>query len=533
MNYFSGARLSSSILRILRRLGAISFVCSAFIYCGSNQLSVFAAQTNDTASGVLPALQAKTILHAGAGEAWRKQPPSLPPPRPFKLPNITTYKLDNGLTVQLVENKRFPWITANIGIKAGSTFESTDKLGLADMTADMLTEGTESKKSREIADAIDFIGGGLKASSDYDYSLVGASCLSKYTDQMFDLLSDVLLHPSFPQEELSLKKANLIQELAMKRSEPDFLVEERFNKVLFGNHPYAVVAPTPQTVQAITRQDLIDFHKRFYLPNESVLIVIGNFDEAKIKNLIASHFGGDWKPGILPGTKVALMPSQHGRHIYLVNRPDSVQSAIRLGNISIKKSDPDFFPMMVANEILGGATQARLFLNIREQKGYTYGAYSAIEARKQPGSFSAQSAVRTEVTGPSLQEFLYELDRIRNTKVSDKELKDAKAYLVGSFQLGLETESGLAARLLDIKMYDLPDDYLESYVNKVMAVTADDVRRVAHRLIDLDNIVIAVVGDAKKVKPELEYFGPVEVWESSGVLSTGFNNKTTSKSVTQ
>ncbi len=453
-------------------------------------------------------------------ETWRKTPPTLPAPRPFKMAPVTSYKLDNGLQVELVPDHRFPFVTVSLGIKAGSCYESPDKLGLADITADMLTEGTSTKKSREIADEIDFIGGGMKASSDYDFTLLSGSALSKYTDRLFNLMSDVLLHPSFPEDELQLKKTNLLQELAMKRSEPDFLVEERFNRVVFGNHPYAVVAPTPKTVQAINRKDLQDFHSRFYLPNESVLIVVGDFDEQKLREVINSHFNSDWKTGHLPIAQLPNAPQQHGRHIYLVDRPGSVQSSIHLGNVAIKKTDPDYFPMLVTNEILGGATQARLFLNIREQKGYTYGAYSEMAARREPGSFSAEAEVRTEVTAPSLEEFLYELDRIRNVRVTDKELKDAKNYIVGSFQLGLETQSGLAQRLLEAKLYDLPSDYLEKYTEKVMAVNADDVRRVARRLIDIDNIVIAVVGDAAKIKKELDYFGPVEVYDTSGALST-------------
>jgi zinc protease len=198
---------------------------------------------------------------------------------------------------------------------------------------------------------------------------------------------------------------------------------------------------------------------------------------------------------------------------------------MRIGNVAIKKTDPDYFPMVVANHILGGAAHSRLFLNIREQKGFTYGAYSSLSASKQPGTFTAEAEVRTDVTAPSLEEFLYELDKIRNVKVTDKELKDSKAYIVGSFQLGLEVQSGLAQRLLELKLYDLPDNYLETYTNKVMAVTPDDVRRVARRLIDEDNLVIAVVGDAKKIKPELQYFAPVIVYDTDGKLSSDSPNR--------
>ena len=182
----------------------------------------------------------------------------------------------------------------------------------------------------------------------------------------------------------------------------------------------------------------------------------------------------------MPTASMPPLPKHQGRRIYLVNRPGSVQSSIKLGNVAISRTDPDYFPMTIANQILGGAAHSRLFLNIREQKGFTYGAYSSIASHRQPGAFSAEAAeVRTDVTAPSLQEFLYELERIRNVKVTDKELKDAKAYIVGSFQLGLETQSGLAQRMLELKLFDLPDNYLENYANKVMAVTPDDIRRVS------------------------------------------------------
>lgn len=462
----------------------------------------------------------ETPLATGVNpEAWRKNVPTMPPPRPFKLPNIVTYKLDNGMKVELVEDHRFPFVTFAMGIKAGSTLDPHERLGMSDLTADMLVEGTDKRSSKQIADDVDFIGGGLKAISEYDYTEVSASALSKYQDRMLELMSDVLLHPTFPQDELDLKKTNLIQELAMKRSEPDFLVQERFDKVLFGSHPYSVVAPTPASVKALTQADLRTFHDANYVPNESSLVVVGDFDPAKMKEMIAKDFDG-WKPGTIKPPVNAEVPAQHGKRIYLVNRPGSVQSSIKLGNVSISKTDENYFPMLVANQVLGGAAQARLFLNIREQKGYTYGAYSNISARRERGPFQASADVRTDVTSPSLEEFIYELSRIRDVPVTAKELKDAKNYLVGSFQLNLETQSGLAQRLLETNVYNLPDNYLETYSDKVLAVSGDQVRTAARKLIDLDNIVIAVVGDAVKIKKDLEFFAPVEVYDTSGKLTT-------------
>lgn len=480
----------------------------------SNSLTKSGASNIDTGKLEVPSASV-------SNEQWRKNPPSSPPPRPFKLPTITSYKLDNGLQVQLIEDHRVPFLTVALGIKAGSALEPKDKLGLAEMTADMLNEGTTTKKSKEIADETDFIGGGLKAVSDFDFTIVSGSALSKYSDRLVNLLSDIVFHPTFPEEELKLAKTNLTQALAMKRSEPDFLVEERFNKVVFGDHPYSVVAPTPTTIENIARKDLQEFHDSHYLPNEATLVIVGDFDPAHLKQQIESKFGtGIWKSGTMPVADMPQLPKQNGRKIYLVDRPGSVQSSIKLGNVAINKADPDYFPVQVANQILGGAAHSRLFLNIREQKGYTYGAYSSVAAHRQRGPFAAESEVRTEVTAPSLEEFLYELSRIRDVKVTDKELKDAKTYIVGSFQLGLETQAGLAQRLLELKLYDLPDNYLETYADKVMAVTSEQIRKVARKVIDTNNIVISVVGDAAKIKQDLQYFAPVEVYDTTGKLSS-------------
>lgn len=461
----------------------------------------------------------REIKALASDELWRKNPPGVPAPRPFNLPKIEKYTLANGLEVELVEDHRFPVIAFNLGFRSGTTSDPQDLLGLSEMTADMLTEGTAKRTSKQIASEIDFIGGGLAAASDYDYTILSGSALSAYSDRLLDLMTDVLFNPSFPDSELSLKKVNLIQELTIKRGEPDFLVEERFNKTVFGSHPYSVVAPTEAAINKISRKNLIDWHAAHYQPKNTVLLVIGDFSAAKIKSEIESKFGS-WKAQDLNTADQPLPPRQDGRRIYLVDRPGSVQTSIKVGNVGVKRSDPDYFPMLVMNQILGGAAHARLFLNIREAKGFTYGAYSRVAARKDSGSFFATASVRTDVTNPSLLEFLYELDRIRTTKVTDEEIKSAKNYLAGSFQLGLETHSGLAQRLLEAKLYNLPDNYLETYADKITAVTVDDVRKAAGRLIDANNLVIAVVGDGKKIEKDLELFGPVTVYDSQGKLST-------------
>ena len=464
-----------------------------------------------------PAKQATSSSEAKESKSsdWRAKPPTFPAPRPFTLPEVETYKMDNGLEVQLVEDNRFPYVTAFLGLKRGSLQEPEGKLGLADITADQINEGTESMTSKQIAAEGDFIGGGVSAGSDYDFTIVRGSCLSNYTPRLFTLMEDILLHPSFPESELKLKKTNWIQELKMKRSQPHFLLEEQFRKVVFGSHPYSVVAPTAEMISKLKREDLVAYHKATYVPDDAVLLVIDDFESDEMKAQIKDTFE-DWKASEPTVKKVPAGKLHKGKKIYLVDRPGSVQSSIKVGNLGIKKTDPDYFAMQMMNQILGGSAHSRLFLNIREQKGYTYGAYSSMHARVYPGAFEASADVRTEVTGPSVKEFLFELDRMRDEQVTAEELDDAKNYMVGQFQLGLETQSGLAQRLLEVALYDLPKDYLETYADNVMKVSVQDVQQAAKKAIKEKDLVITVVGDAKKIKEDLRTYAPIEIYDMGG-----------------
>lgn len=478
---------------------ALASVALSFSLVGSNSLSIAAESTDSAPDSV----------------AGKQSPPAVPAPRPFKMPVVEEYQLPNGMNVQLIPDKRTPMVTFGMGIKSGASQEPRHKKGLADVTAGMLNEGTKTSTSREIAEEIDFIGGGMNAGSDADFTLISGSALSQYTDRLFGILSDVILNPVFPEEELKLQKTNITQGLIAKRSDPGFLLEERFAKVVFGDHPYGTVLPTPEHIASITRNDLIAWHQNHFLPNETYLVVVGDFEAADMKALIEKTFGS-WKPGKINEIAEGATPKLIGKRIYLVDRPGSVQSNLKVGNMAIKRTDPDYFPLLVANQILGGGGNARLFLNLREQKSFTYGAYSGFSARREPGAFAASTDVRTEVTAPALKEVFAELQRIRETEVPDKELQAAKNYLVGSYQLGLETQGGIAQRLLDAKIYNLPKDYLERYSEQVIAVSPKDVNRVARKYMDLDNVTIAVVGDASKVRKDLLPLGPIEMYDIHG-----------------
>ena len=257
----------------------------------TNQFASAAAHNKGKFSTKQSALLSQSSSLSKQSETFRHSPPALPAPHPFKLMDITSYTLPNGLSVQLLPDHRVPLVTVQLGVNAGASLEPKTLLGLAGITADMITEGTSSRTSKEIANEIDFIGGALGATANHDSVIVGSSALSKYTPRLLNIFADVVLQPNFPEDELKLQKTNLIQELSIKRSEPDFLVDERFSKSTFGDHPYAVIAPTEKTVQAITKEDLQKFHNEHYLPNESYLVVVGDFDLEKIKALIDEKFG--------------------------------------------------------------------------------------------------------------------------------------------------------------------------------------------------------------------------------------------------
>jgi len=382
--------------------------------------------------------------------------------------------------------------------------------------ANLLTEGTKTRRSRQIAEEVALIGATLSAGSNSDYLTVAASALSDYSSRIFELLADVTLNPTFPEEELVLAKENTKQGLIQQRAQPSFLASEQTARVLFGEHPYSVISPTPESIDATTQAELLEFHRETIVPNRASLIVVGdiNFQQVLAE---AEKLFGEWAAGGDPELKFPAPPSIEKRSAYVVDRPGSEQTNIVIANHAIKRTDPDFFPMLVMHTVLGANASSRLFMNLREEKGYTYGAYSSLDARTFGGTFRASAEVRTEVTGAALHEFFYELDRIRNEDVSEKELHDAIAYLTGVFPIRLETQEGLIDQLTQMKMLGLPGDYLHTYREQVAAISRADIRRVAVEHVTPDKAVIVIVGDSAAILDEVRRFSQdVELFDSNG-----------------
>ena len=443
-------------------------------------------------------------------EDWRKNAPPAGQSRPLKLPGIHEATLDNGLILLVVEDHRAPIVTMDIALPVGQVNDPPGKPGLAEAAANLISEGAAGLTSQQLSRKVERLGGRLSSAAGPDFTEVSISALSQITDQMLNLLAQVLLKPDFPETEIALYKDSRIQNLTAQRQDPAFLANEQFNKVIFGSHPYSISAPTPASVSALNRQTIQAFYEAYYDPAGSVAVIVGDFDweavQARAKAVL-----GSWKTRPNEPRAVPSPPERSGVQIYLLDRPGSTQADIRIGNLALRRGDKDYIPLLVANTILGGGTSSRLFLDVREQKGYTYDVGSYLRPQKQYGVFFGSTETRTEVAGAAIKAILDEFDRIRNEKVSTEDLQHAKNFIDGSFSLSLSTQGSLAEQLLRTRLYSLGPDYLESFRSGVDSVTIDQVQLAARQYISSARCAIVVVGDAAKLKPQLQVLGPVVI----------------------
>ena len=435
-----------------------------------------------------------------------------------KLPRAQEATLKNGLRVILLENHRVPTFSMQMVFTSGGLSDPADQHGLATFTAAMLREGTQARTSKEIAEQLDTLGATLFANSGLSSftTNVNASGLVENFDSVLDIFADVVRNPKFPKEELEKYKTRTLSQLQFQRSSPNFLAAERFNAAVYGEHPASLVAPPAESLKRAAAEDLARFHSTYYRPNNAMLAVVGDVTLKEILPKLERAFS-DWKTGDVPKTSIPSAAAQYKEsRIYLIDRPGSVQTLLQLGNIGIERTDPDYFALLVMNRIVGGGGTARLQRNLREAKSYTYGASSGFGGGKFRGTWQASSSVRTEVTEGAMREFVNEFKNIRDVPVSAAELDNAKRGLVGSFALSLEQPQLLLQNIVTQKLYDLPADYWDTYPQKVAAITADDVRRVAQQYVDLNKLQIIAVGDASKVREALAPYGTVVVYDANG-----------------
>jgi len=441
--------------------------------------------------------------------------PVVGPERPFQLAPRVERTLPNGLRVIVTRQTAIPKVSITLTVLSGYSSDPADLTGLASLTADLIQEGTKTRSSREIRRDVFGMGGSLTAAASQDFTSISVRGLSEFSSRLLDLVADVAMNPILPEDELAILKQQHLQGVAQQKASPQFVANQTFRKALFGDHPYARTSETEGSLQAMTRAKLAAFHADHYRPNNAFVLIVGAIDPETMMAAASKAFGG-WSRGEVASPAYPAPPALSGRHVYFVQRPNSIQSSIAVGNIAVKRSDPRWFEMSLANTIYGGAFNSRIVRNIREEKGYTYSPQSIMTGFGNAGFYRFAADVRNEVTGATLTEVFKEIDKMRAEGSDGAELQGAKQYLRGIFPIQTATQTGLSATLNNVYVFGLPKDYTETFRAKIDAVTPAQVKSGAATLLGSDNSVIAIVGDYAKVKDQLAGYANITFLDLNG-----------------
>jgi predicted Zn-dependent peptidase len=475
-----------------------------------------AAPVSTPAAPPATAGQPATAARLTPDASFRAQPPEPGPERPFQPPHWSRFKLKNGLDGYLVEFHDLPLVDLNLIVKTGSASNPPDKAGLADLTARMLVEGTKTRGALEIADQVASLGATLVTGSTWEASSGLVSTLTRNLDPALALFSDVILHPAFDTKEFGRVRDNLLTAIARRKDSPPTVAGLALAHLLYGpKHPYGwPTTGTEASIKKLTPADLRAFYQANYRPGNAALIVAGDVTEATLRPKLEAAFKS-WHGGRVAARKLPVPAAPAGTKIFLIDKAGAPQSSIRVGQIGIDRLNPDYFAVTVMNLILGGGFY-RLDLNLREGKGWTYGARSSFDSRRAPGPFSAGGEFVAPHSADSVAEILKEVNGIRDSDVTDAELARAKDQIVKSFPARFATRASAAAQLADLAVFGFPDGYWAEYTKKIAAVTKDDVRRVARKYLDPGHLTIVVVGDRNSTEAPLGKLAPVEVRDLDG-----------------
>jgi zinc protease len=434
-----------------------------------------------------------------------------------KLPRPQEADLANGPHLMVLEDHRLPRISMQIIVPgAGGFYDPADRIGLAGYTAQMMREGTKTRTSQQISQELETIAATLAVGAGVSSTgaSVSAAALTENFDKVMDIAVDVLLNPSFPADEWDRLRTRAKAGLQQQRSQPAFLAAEMFNKVVYGDHPAGRISATPQTLDAITRDAMVEFHRAHFVPDHAAIAFAGDITLADARKLIETKLG-TWQKAGTPNPAVTEPPPAGPAKVYLVSRPNSVQTTLAVGTQSMTRTDPDYDALTVANRVLGGV-MGRLFRHLREEKGYTYGISSGFGAFKHRGDWEAQTSVRTDVTEPALTDLLDEIAQMRDKPVPADELADIKRAIVASFALSLESPQRVLGYYTESWTYGLPADYWDTYPARISAVTAEEAQAAAKKYWDASRLQIVAVGDATKITDILKKKGDVALFDADG-----------------
>lgn len=447
---------------------------------------------------------------AGAGLV-----PALGPERPVVWPARTARQLANGLRVVLVEAHGVPRLTVELIVRSGNAVAALSVPGLADMVATTVRTGTARRSRRQIEEDLRRMGGEIGTGAGTDSSTLFVDGLADAAGPLVELVAEIARQAAFPADEFERERRQAIEGLKLERVTPGFLASERLRRELFGAHPYAVLSPSVEQVEAYRIEQLRQFYGRHWVASNALLIAVGDFSSARMMEQIERAFGS-WPAGDAPPFDDSPLEPSRGRRVHVVHLPETTQARVIVAARAITRLHPDWMRLAVANAIFGGAFHSRLVANIREQKGYTYSPGSHVQSLRRHGWFAAQAAVRNDVVAASLAEIFYEMDRMRALPVTAEELEEIQNYLTGVFSLGVATQDGLRGQLATVCLHDLPEDYLETYRERVRSVTLDQVLDAARKWMDSANALVIVVGDREQVASQAALFGQVKLWDAAG-----------------
>jgi zinc protease len=447
----------------------------------------------------------------------RTTAPAPSEPRPYRFPHITRTVLPNGLRVLVAENHNAPVVSFRTLVRSGADHDTHANAGLAAITADLLDEGAGNRDAIQLAEELGMLGAAMASAADWDASYVSADGLARNGDATLEIIADITARATLPEDGLERVRAERLNELLQQRNEPSVIAGKRFSHLLYGTGAYGnSVSGNPDSVGRITIDDVRAFYKQHYVPNNSAIVVSGDIDPAHAVDLVTRVLG-DWERGAEPPRPVIQPRPIDASRVYVIDRPQAVQSEIRVGHLGVPRTCEDYFPLSVMNSIFGGTFNSRINLNLREKHGYTYGARSQFAFRRHAGPFVIAAPVRNEVTLQSVSEVLAELRRIRTGDLEDRELAEVKSYLMGVFPATVQTASDIGSRLVDMELYGLTEDYFDRYRENIANVSKEDIERVANKYLDPDRVLIVIVGNAREIREPLGTLGmPVHELDIDG-----------------
>jgi zinc protease len=444
---------------------------------------------------------------AGQARSWPSERPPRPlEARPVKFPAYELRKLPNGLQVVIVSHHEQPSVSVRMIVRAGAAHDPKGKMGVAMLTATLLDQGAGKRSAEQIADAIDFVGGILTTGAGTDLTYISTVVLKDSLPLALELISDVVRRPAFAQEELDRQRQQALSGMKVSREDPEAVANQVIDRLVYGFHPYGLPGSgTVESLSSITRQDLVDFHRQHYLPNNALIAVVGDVSADEAMAGLTKVFG-EWPQGTVPAFQ-PTDPPQPTKRVIVIDKPDAVQTEIRIGQVGIPRQHQDYLAMDQAIKILGGEGANRLQQVLRSQRGLTYGASADLDTYKRTGGIVAETDTRTDATAEVLRLAVDEFYKLQRERVYEGELEGAQAYLAGHFPLTIETPDAIATQVLNQLFYELPLEELETFPERVRSVSPDDVQRVARTYLRPDRLAVVLVGNADAFINDLKGVG--------------------------